>query len=88
MSTFLHQQLDRENQPPKTRLWYGTIAKTVGDFVDLAEVIIPDWDPTRTWGGCRWMSRDAVTLPQKGDECIVALDSRNQPWILAWWPFS
>lgn len=26
-------------------------------------------------------------LPQRGDDCIVAFDSRNEVWILSWWPF-
>jgi hypothetical protein len=25
--------------------------------------------------------------PHKGDECLVILDNRNNPWVASWWPY-
>lgn len=67
--------------------WYGTFAKAVPDLTSLALVILPEFDEHLEWGPCRWQSRDAVSLPAKGDSCLVIFDNRRQPWIVAWWPF-
>jgi hypothetical protein len=74
-------------QRPESRLWYGTVAETVTALDDDLLVILPDFDPRHLWGPCKWQSRDAVSLPSKGDECVVAFDNRNNPWVLAWWPY-
>jgi hypothetical protein len=66
---------------------YGTIAKGATDFTDLLPVILPEFDPHQEWGPCRWQSRDATSLPAKGDACLVIFDNRREPWIAAWWPF-
>jgi hypothetical protein len=66
---------------------YAKIAVAPGDLNDLIPVVIPEFDPTLTWGPCRWQSRDGTTLPAAGDECLVVFDNRRQPWIVAWWPF-
>lgn len=66
---------------------YGIIAAPAGDFNTFVPVIIPEFDPNLQWGPCRWQSRDEISLPAKGDECLVVWDSRREPWIVAWWPF-
>lgn len=66
---------------------YGTVAKTAADFTTLVPVILPEFDPHLEWGPCFWQSRDATSLPAKGDPCLVVFDNRRQPWIVAWWPF-
>lgn len=68
-------------------LMYGTVAKAAADITDLVPVILPDYDEHLQWGPCRWQSRDAVSLPAKGNACLVAFDNRREPWIVAWWPF-
>jgi hypothetical protein len=68
-------------------LWYGTIANDATDFTDLVDVVLPDFDEKLQWRDCFWQSRDATTLPQRGDKCLVMFDNRNQPWVVAWWPF-
>jgi hypothetical protein len=73
--------------PAKRNQWFGVFSENVVAFTDLARVILPDYDTTLVWGGCRWQSRDDTSLPQKGDECIVMFDNRNQIWVIAWWPF-
>lgn len=68
-------------------IWTGVVAATAVDFTTLVPVTLPDYDPTLQWGPCRWQSRDAVSLPRKGDDCLVVFDNKNDPWIIAWWPF-
>jgi hypothetical protein len=68
-------------------VWNGIVSKNITNFADLLMVILPDWDDTLEWGPCRWQPRDAVTLPKKGDECLVLLDNNRQPWVVTWWPF-
>lgn len=66
---------------------YGTIATDAVDFTTLIQFILPDFDDEQRWGPCRWMPRDSVSLPQRGDKCLVVFDNQMNPWILAWWPF-
>lgn len=68
--------------------WFATLAYDVGDFNQPAWVIIPDASPTHYWGPCGWQSRDAQTLPQKGDLGIVVFDNRRNLWLITWWPFT
>jgi hypothetical protein len=69
--------------------WYGIIAANATELSDLLPVIIPEFDQHLQWGPCRWQSRDMTTdnLPHKGDPCLVVMDNRRNPWIVAWWPF-
>ena len=66
---------------------YGTIAEDAGSLADPVEVILPDFDSDMRWGPCLWQSRDPISLPLRGDKCLVVFDNRMNPWILAWWPF-
>ena len=68
--------------------WTGTISRDVEDITTRAYVVLPDWDLHLEWGPCKWQSRDEFTLPNKGDSCLVILDNNEEPWIVAWWPFS
>jgi hypothetical protein len=65
----------------------GIVAKSATDFTSLVPVILPDFDEHLQWGPCRWNSRDAVSLPIKGDPCLVVFSNTREPWIIAWWPF-
>lgn len=75
-------------QSPSIGPSYGTVAKDAIDFADLVPVILPDFDDTLQWGPCRWQSRDDVSLPRRGDQCLVIFDNRHNPVIVQWWPFS
>lgn len=66
---------------------YAIIGATATDMADLLPVIIPEFDPHLLWGPCRWQSRDAISLPAKGNPCLVMFDNRRDPWIVVWWPF-
>lgn len=68
-------------------VWFGIVAAAAVDLSTLIPVIIPDFDENLQWGPCRWQARDAISLPAKGDECLVAIDNQHNPWIIAWWPF-
>lgn len=79
---------DNIADPPEGRTtWYGVIADDATDFTDLLTIIIPEFDEHLRWGPCRWQTREAVSLPAKGDKCLVIFDNRRDPWIVAWWPF-
>lgn len=70
---------------PESRVWYGRFAEDVPNFQALAKVILPEFDEFQAWGPARWMSRDAVTLPNEGDECAVVFDNQMNIWVLSWW---
>jgi hypothetical protein len=72
---------------PESRLWFGTFAADVPSLNTMAKVILPEFDEHHHWGPARWQSRDATTLPSKGDECIVVFDNRMNVWIVSWWPY-
>lgn len=74
----------RENM---NRVWRGTVAKNAADLNELLEVTIPDLDPTLRITGCRWQSRDTVSLPARGDACLVIFDNNKEAWVVTWWPF-
>lgn len=79
---------ERLKPHPQPRLdWFGIVASNPTKLSDRISVVVPDFDSNFRWEGCRWMSRDAVSLPKRGDECLIRMDSRGQPWVLAWWPF-
>lgn len=69
-------------------LWFGKFATDVLEFSDKAYILLPDFDATKRFGPCFWQSRDDITLPQEGDRCSVMFDNRQQPWVIAWWPFN
>jgi hypothetical protein len=70
---------------PESLGWYGRFAKDVQDISDPAFIVLPDLDERHLWGPARWQARDAVTLPNKGDECMALFDNRRQLWIPSWW---
>lgn len=71
----------------------GIIMKNVLSISDLASVIVPAFDPNLEFCRAPWMPRgDLVTLPAKGNRCVVALAETDhpgtpEPWIVAWWPY-
>jgi hypothetical protein len=79
---------DLREPPAEGRIaWYATITRSATDISDLVPVVIPEFDAQLEWGPCRWQSRDATSLPRKGDSALVIFDNRRNPWIAAWWPF-
>lgn len=84
----VHEELLGEATPAIEGLWEGVIASNPGDVGDLIEFTIPAVDADLKFGPCRWMSRDATSLPVKGDTCLVAFDNNAAPWVVAWWPFA
>lgn len=70
-----------------SRAWRGTFANDPADVSARADIIIPDMDPTLRFTDCRWQSRDEVSLPRRGDPCLVIFDNDREPWVVAWWPY-
>ncbi len=66
--------------------WFGIVASEPTGLGDTLYVVLPDFDPRFKWECRRWQSRDSETLPVPGDECLVLLDNRRQPWVVAWVP--
>jgi hypothetical protein len=79
---------DRAPRPPFQRVWRALINQDADDLLHRLMVIIPEMDPSFEIGPCRWQSRDGVSLPTIGDECLVIFDNDNEPWIVAWWPYN
>lgn len=69
-------------------IWEGFIATNPNDISTKVFVTIPDYDPELRFGPCRWQSRDASTLPERGDPCLVIMDNNRNIWVVAWWPFN
>lgn len=87
MSTYY----DDINKPLPTpvqqnEVWRGVISRDVAEISDVAWVIFPLFAADLEWGPCRWQSRDATSLPAKGDHCLTVMDDYRELWIIAWWP--
>lgn len=87
ISDYLRTQGQRPD-PLVGSAWSATFAEDVSDITEPAVVVIPAFDPVQQWKGCRWQSRDALTLPNRGDRCLVIFDETVQPWVVAWWPYT
>lgn len=85
MGGYLYEEL----RGPKAmnRVWHGVVANNVGDISDRLEVTIPDLDPDLRIKNCRWQSRDGVSLPIRGNDCLVLFDNNKEAWVVCWWPF-
>jgi hypothetical protein len=86
MST-IHTELEQFKQTYLKDAWKGIINSNPPDFATRVTVIIPGLDPGLELGPCLWMPRDAVSLPAKGDECLVIFDNEREPWVVAWGNF-
>lgn len=78
--------------PQLSMLWDGIVDSDPANFNEKIYIIIPDMqsdpsDPPIRIGPVRWMPRDAVSLPQKGNTCAVIFTNDREPWVIAWWPF-
>lgn len=73
---------------PTLTIWAGKIASTPVDFASRIAVTIPGIDANLRWRDCRWQARNDVDLPQRGYDCLVAIDDNNEVWVVAWWPFA
>lgn len=78
--------LEDQHASPLT-VWSATIAKTLTDFAQKAEIVIPSLSINLRWENCLWQARNDVDFPQRGDNCLAIFDENNQIWIPVWWPF-
>jgi hypothetical protein len=79
---------DRAAPPALSYVWRGMVAQAPVDFADRISVIIPDMNKDLVFPDVRWQTRDSISLPARGDACLVLFDNDHEPWVVAWWPFS
>ena len=79
---YLHDATDRGIVPEK--VWAGTIATTATAMDDLLSVVIDGLDGHLRWTDCHWQPKDNITLPQRGDKCVVIMDDNGELWIVSW----
>jgi len=78
----LHQDREvRRNSLP--RIWSGMVARAPSSYNDLLDVSIPDMHPDLVFSDLRWTSNG--TLPEVGDQCLIAFDNNREPWVLSVW---
>lgn len=56
---------------------------------DLAEVIVPAFDPEQVYAEAPWPAR-GTDLPAEGDRCVLVMADTDipgtpEPWIVSWW---
>jgi hypothetical protein len=76
----------RQPANPFGQVYHGLVARAPTLLSDLISVTIPDIHPDLLFNNVNWQSRDNVTLPAKGDDCVVIFDHNRQPWVVTWWP--
>jgi hypothetical protein len=59
------------------------VTKAPSSYDDLLDVSIPDMHPDLVFSGLRWTSNG--TLPEPGDQCLIAFDNNREPWVLSVW---
>jgi hypothetical protein len=84
--TYLRDQTQGVYVPNK--IYRGTVATNAADMLDRVSVIVPGLDSEMVWEDCRWQSKDNITLPQKGDQCLVLFDDNGELWVTSWWASS
>lgn len=78
---------DIPDRTPPQRIWSAKIARNPVDFGDRVDVVIPGLDSTLRWQGCRWMTRNDIDMPTRGNDCLVVFDDNGEIWVVVWWPF-
>lgn len=81
----IHEDI-RERPKGTQGIWRGYICGNINTIDDPVYVIVPEFSSVLKWGPCRWQSRDATSLPEHGDACLVVRDNLDDHWVLAWWP--
>jgi len=68
----------------------GVILETPPSSSDPVRVQAAGETGGRYLGEATWPTPPGKELPDPGDECLVAIDNRGVPWIVAWatpdWP--
>lgn len=67
----------------------GSFSRAVGDLTERAFVNLDVLaEVPLEIGPCRWQSRDATSLPARGDACLVVFTPDEEPWVVMWWPYT
>lgn len=76
----------REVGRRKGNVYTGMIAEDANDFDDAIDVVVKDYSDKFRHGPCRFPRCNGATLPLRGDDCLVAFDENDDPWIVVWYP--
>jgi hypothetical protein len=76
----------RQPANPFGQVYHGKVSRAPTLLSDLIGVTVPDIHPDLLFNNVNWQSRDNVTLPAVGDDCVVIFDNNRQPWVVTWWP--
>lgn len=72
-------------------VYIARILDTPVTVSDRVRVVIPEFSEEADWDPAPWTPRvddaGAAVLPSAGDTAIVAFDTEDNPWIIAWWPY-
>jgi hypothetical protein len=79
---------DRPAPPAVSYVWRGIVASHPTDVSQRINVKIPDMNKDLVFPNVRWQTRDSISLPDRGDACLVVFDNDREPWVVAWWPFA
>lgn len=77
-----------EQLPPVSTLdgvWTATVASDAADMNDTIDVLLTAFDDKHRFGPCRWMPRNDVILPLRGDSALVVFDENQIPYVIMWW---
>lgn len=64
---------------------HGLVVDGPAKLGDPFTVRVPDFDDLHVFEIRRWMPR-GEELPAPGNEVLIVVDDRAEPWVVAWWP--
>jgi hypothetical protein len=70
-------------EPPVAQ--HGFVSKPPAAIGDPFTATVPDFDEAHVFEVRYWPPRGA-TLPAVGDEVLIVIDDKAEPWVAAWWP--
>lgn len=83
----VRRQVARERSRRQGNSYKGRIAEDAAAADDEVTVIVPNYSGEHRHGPCRFpLSNGAGVLPVRGDDCLVAFDEDEDPWIVVWYP--
>ena len=78
-------QLAKHDPPSDPVAHHGFVVDPPAAPGDPFTVTLPGFDDLHVSQIRRWMPR-GEDLPAEGDEVLVLVDDRAEPWVVAWWP--
>lgn len=74
----------RGGRTPTT--YAARVARNVASSTDLVDVTLIDADDQGLLSSrqAAWPARSDLSLPMRGDSCLVEIDNTGRPWVVAW----